>query len=165
LIGLGFGLALIAGLFLASRAAEAETGALVGTALVAFIPVALLIGAGIVLYMRQSPAEEPVVSTVHLQRELLDVLRERRSMTVDALAETLDTEPEQVNEMVHQLAALQIFSGYLDRRNETLSIVEPDDLRQQHTCLVCETPIDLNGQGTVICRVCGTEYFLATLQS
>jgi hypothetical protein len=157
----GFGVALIAGLFLAAQVSADELtsgGALVGAGII-FIPVALLVGFGIYLFVKGGQEQEQE-SVMRQQRQLLDILRSRGQVGVHDMALELNVSADQVKHMVHQLVGLQVFSGYVNWNDGMLFSSDASKLRDRKACEKCGAPIELVGKGVVACRFCGTEYFL-----
>ncbi len=158
----GLGVALIAGLWIASQVAgETLTsgGALIGAGL-AFIPVALLIGFGLYLYIKGGQqAEED--SVMQKQRQLLDILKSRGQVAVADMALEMRVSADQVKDMVHQLVGLQVFSGYVNWDEGVLYSADARNLRELDKCKNCGGEIKLAGKGVVACKYCGTEYFLS----
>lgn len=162
LIVVGFGIALLIGLFLAVQADSGELeagGAILGAGL-GFIVIAPLIGFGIYLYVKggQEAEEE---SAMEKQRQLLDIVKSRGQVTVEDMALEMRASVDQVQKMVHQLVGLQVFSGYVNWDDGILYSSEASQLRELDNCKKCGAPIELVGKGTVACRYCGTEYFLS----
>lgn len=158
----GIGIAVIAGLWLASQVSASALesgGALVGAG-IAFIPVALFVGAGIYLYIQggQQAQEE---STMQKQRQLLDILKSRGQVSVEDMALEMRVSVDTVKEMVHQLVGLQVFSGYINWNDGILYSEDASKLRELRTCKNCGGEIRLAGKGVVVCPFCGTEYFLS----
>lgn len=161
LIVVGIGVALIAGLWIATQVSSGmSSGAAVTTAGVAFIPVALLVGFGIYLYSQggQQAEEESIMQK---QRQLLDIVKSRGQVTVDSMAMELRVPIDKVQEMVHQLVGLQVFSGYVNWKEGVLYSAEASNLRELDKCKNCGGEITLAGKGIVVCKYCGTEYFLS----
>jgi hypothetical protein len=161
LIVIGFGIAMIAGVWLAFGVSNDQMeigGALVG-AFVAFIPVAVLVGFGIYMFV-QGGKEAEVESTMRKQRELLDIVKSRGQVGVSDLALEMNTNVDSVKAMVHELVGLQVFSGYVNWDEGTLYSSEASKLRELTKCKNCGGEIQLVGKGVVVCRFCGTEYFL-----
>ena len=107
----GLGVALIAGLWIASQVASellSSGGAIVGAGL-AFIPVALLVGFGLYMFVKggQQAQED---SMMQKQRQLLDILKSRGQVAVPDMALEMRVSADQVKDMVHQLVGLQVFS-------------------------------------------------------
>ena len=158
----GLGVAVIAGLWIASQASSGawSSGTPVFAAGVAFIPVALLIGFGIYLYV-QGGAQAKEESEMQKQRRLLDILKSRGQVTVSDMAVEMAVPVSQVQDMVHALVGLQVFSGYVNWDDGTLYSAEASQLRQLDKCKNCGGEITLAGKGVVACKYCGTEYFLS----
>lgn len=162
LITIGFGIALVIGLFLAVQAGNDELGAggaILGAGL-GFLVIAPLIGFGIYLYVKggQEAEEESVMEK---QRQLLDIIKSRGQVTVEDLALEMRVSVNQVQNMVHQLVGLQVFSGYVNWDDGILYSSEASQLRELDSCRKCGAPIQLVGKGTVACKYCGTEYFMS----
>jgi hypothetical protein len=163
LIVIGFGIAILAGAFLSVQLGAEENGltaggAVVGAAL-AFIPVALLVGFGIFLYMRGGrEAEEE--SLMQKQRQLLDLVKTRGQVGVNDLAIDMKVSVDQIKDMVRQLVGLQVFSGFVNWDDGILYSSDASKLRDLKNCEKCGAPITLAGKGVVVCKYCGTEYFL-----
>jgi len=158
----GLGVAVIAGLWLASQLASgalSSGGALIGAG-IAFVPVALLVGFGVYLYQRGGE-EAQVESTMQKQRQLMDILRSRGQVSVNDMALEMQVSVDAVKDMVHQLVGLQVFSGYVNWNDGTLYSAEASSLRELKQCKNCGGEITLAGKGVVVCRFCGTEYFLS----
>lgn len=158
---IGFGVAVIAGLFLAVQVSQENLsagGAVVGAAL-AFVPVALLVGFGIFMYVKGGE-EAREDTAMQKQRQLLDVVRSRGQVEVHDLAIEMNTNVDEVRSMVHQLVGLQVFSGYVNWDDGMLFSAEAANLRDLKECERCGAPIELVGKGVVQCKACGTEYFL-----
>jgi hypothetical protein len=161
LMVIGFGIAILAGLFLAVQASsdELSTGSAVLGAGFAFMPVALLVGFGIYMYIKGGEEAEQE-SVMRKQRELLDILRSRGQVGVHDMALELMVGVDVVQDMVHQLVGLQIFSGYVNWDDGILYSSDAGKLRDLKECQKCGAPIELVGKGVVACKHCGTEYFL-----
>lgn len=161
LIVVGFGIAVIGGLWLASQVTGGQLqsgGALVGAG-IAFIPVALLVGFGIYLYV-QGGKEAEFEFEMQKQRQLLDIVKSRGQVAVSDLALEMKTNVDTVKSMVHQLVGLQVFSGYINWDKGILYSSDASNLRGLEKCKNCGGEIKLAGKGVVVCPFCGTEYFL-----
>jgi hypothetical protein len=161
LIVIGFGIAVIAGLWLALQVSSQQfsaDGALIGAGL-AFIPVGLLTGLGIFMFVRGGrEAEEE--SVMHKQRRLLDIVKSRGEVPVTDLALELGVNADALKSMIHQLVGLQVFSGYINWEKGILYSSDASQLRTLDKCKNCGGDIQLVGKGVVACKFCGTEYFL-----
>lgn len=161
LIVIGFAVAVIAGLWLALQASSkqlTEGGALVGAG-IAFIPVALLVGFGIYLYVKggQEAEEE---SSMQQQRRLLDIVRSRGEVPVADLALEMKISVDTVKSLIHQLVGLQVFSGYVNWEKGVIYSSDARQLRELNQCRNCGGEIKLVGRGVLNCKFCGTEYYL-----
>src|SRR5687768_4547564 len=98
----GIVVAVLSGLWIASQVSAGlilTDGALVSAG-VAFIPVALLVGFGIYMYVQGSSQAE-VESTMHKQRQLLDIVKSRGQVSVNDLALEMNASVDAVKDMVH----------------------------------------------------------------
>jgi hypothetical protein len=162
LMVVGFGAALVAGLWIASQVSGGTLqsgGALLGAGIV-FIPVALLVGGGIYLFF-QGGKEAQRTSEMQRQRQVLDIVRSRGQVSVADLALEMGVPASQVKDYVHQLVGLQVFSGYVNWDEGELYSVDASQLRTLDKCKNCGGELRLSGKGVVTCRFCGTEYFLS----
>lgn len=158
----GLGIALIAGIWLATQVAAGSLsggGAALGAGL-AFIPVALFVGAGLYLFVRGG-TEAQEESVMQKQRQLLDILKTRGQVSVNDMALEMHTSVDSVKDMVYQLVGLQVFSGYVNWDDGVLYSSEAKELRTLDKCKNCGGEISLVGKGVVRCKYCGTEYFLS----
>lgn len=165
LIVVGFGIAIIGGGFLAVQVGRGETegglsagGAVVGAG-VFFIPIALLIGSGLFMYVKGGQVAEEE-SMMAKQRQLLDIVKSRGQVGVSDVALEMKVPVDTVKNMVHQLVGLQVFSGYINWDDGTLFSSDASKLKEMTQCKKCGAPIILAGKGVVVCKFCGTEYFL-----
>ncbi|MFO7322773.1 MAG: hypothetical protein DIU68_013675 [Chloroflexota bacterium] len=154
--------AVIAGLWIAQRVSNNDMpgDAAVLAAGVFFIPVALLVGFGIYMYV-QGGARAREESEMQKQRQLLDILRSRGQVSVNNMALEMNVPVSTVQNMVHQLVGLQVFSGYVNWKDGVLYSAEASELRKLDKCKNCGGEITLAGKGIVACKYCGTEYFLS----
>lgn len=161
LIVVGFGIAIIAGFWLALQVSNDQLtsgGAVVGAGL-AFIPVALLVGFGIFMVV-QGSKEAVQESEMRQQRNLLDIVKSRGQVGISDLALEMGISADKVKDLVHQLVGLQVFSGYVNWEEGTLYSSQASQLRELDKCKNCGGEIKLVGKGVIACRFCGTEYFL-----
>ena len=158
----GLMVALIAGLWLATQVSSdslSSGGAILGAAF-AFIPVALLMGAGVYFYNRGG-TEAVEESMMQKQRRILDIVKSRGKVGVPELAVEMQVSADSVKEMLHQLVGLQVFSGYINWDEGMLYSEEASNLRDLDQCKNCGGEITLAGRGVVVCKFCGTEYLLS----
>lgn len=158
---IGFGMAILGGLWLATQVGSGELaagGAVIGGFLL-FVPVAIVVGFGIYMFV-QGGQEQERESQMRQQRQLLDIVKSRGQVKTHELAIELNADVERVRSMVHELVGLQVFSGYIDWSEGTLYSEEASNLRDLDACKNCGGAIELSGKGIAKCKYCGTEYFL-----
>lgn len=161
LIVAGFAIAVIAGLWLAVQASSSQLsqgGTLVGAG-IAFVPVALLVGFGIYLYVKGGQEAEQE-SSMEQQRRLLDIVKSRGQVPVSDLALEMKITVDTVKDLIHQLVGLQVFSGYVNWEKGIIYSSDARQLRQIDKCHNCGGEIKLVGKGVLTCKFCGTEYYL-----
>lgn len=161
LIVLGFGIAAVGGLYLATQVSGGELesgGAIIGGGML-FIFITALVGFGIFLFVKGGQEEEQE-SVMQKQRQLLDIVKSRGQIDVNNLAIEMNASVSDVKSMVHQLVGLQVFSGYVNWDDGTLYSSEAKNLSELKNCENCGAPIELAGKGVIVCKFCGTEYFL-----
>lgn len=115
LIILGFVVAAIIGVLLASQVDSKSTGVVplaIGTFLLVIAP---LVGVGIYLYVRYGDdADDGQPSAVQKQRALMELLHERGQLQVNEAAVLLGIQQDEVRELVEQLIQLEVFTGSVD---------------------------------------------------
>jgi len=158
---IGLGIAVIAGLWLAAQtsAGDLEAGGAVLGAGIAFIPVAILVGVGIYLYVRGG-SESQQETVMRKQRRLMDIVRSRGQVDIADVAMELSVPVTEIKDLVHQLVGLQVFSGYINWDEGTLYSMQAQELRKLDKCKNCGGELKISGKGVVTCRFCGTEYFV-----
>jgi len=162
LMVVGFGVAVIAGLWLALQASNEQLsagGAVVGAG-IAFIPVALLVGFGIYMFI-QGGKEAVEESEMQKQRQLLDIVKSRGEVSIADLALEMGAKADDLRAMIDSLVGLQVFSGYINWEKGVLYSADASQLRGLDKCKNCGGEIKLVGKGIVTCKFCGTEYFLS----
>jgi hypothetical protein len=161
LAAVGIGLAALAGLWLATQTASGiSSGGVVVGAFLAFIPVAILVGFGLYLY-NQGGVEVEQESEMEQQRQILDIVKSRGQVSVTDLALEMKVNVGHLKSLIHQLVGLQVFSGYINWDEGVLYSSEASNLRSLDKCKNCGGEITLAGKGIVVCKYCGTEYFLS----
>ncbi|MCU0512899.1 MAG: hypothetical protein MUE40_10050 [Anaerolineae bacterium] len=152
----GFTLAALAGLAL-SATPGLSIGTLLVGALLAFAVVLPLLVGGIYFFVRSSRTPDEPESNLPQQVAFADLMRQRGQSSLGALATDLQVPESEVLEIVQQLAALRLFSGYLTPEG-TLVRLETAVVHSLSRCQTCRSPLNLAGPVT-LCPVCGTEYF------
>lgn len=134
------------------------TGALIGGILLAGLAVPLF-GGGIYLLMqsRQEAAED--VEQEQL-RKILDIVKTRGQVPVSDLAIELGVNRQEIQDMIHRLVGMGVFSGYVHWEEGVLYSEDAAGLRELDRCKHCGGELEIAGKGVVTCPYCGTEYFL-----
>jgi uncharacterized membrane protein len=159
---LGLGITAIAGLWISSNLSSGtlEPGGALLTAFFVFVVVAILLIAGIYLFLR-SGREAQRQSEMETQRRLIDIVKSRGEVDVHQLALELHTPMDMVKSLTHQLVGLGVFSGYVNWDAGTLYSADAKALREMERCKNCGGELKLVGKGVITCPYCGTEYFLS----
>ena len=134
------------------------TGAVLGGALLA-MPILLLIGAGIFLLVR-SGREAVVDAERDTLRRILDLVSSKGQVPISDLVIDLKSSRNQVQNQVHALVGMGVFSGYVNWDEGVLYSSDAAGLRELERCKHCGGELKLVGKGVISCPFCGTEYFL-----
>lgn len=94
------------------------------------------------------------------QRELLGIVKTRGEVPVSDLAIELKVSRDEVQEMIHQLVGMGLYSGYINWDKGVLYSEQASNLRELTNCKNCGGQLQLAGKGVIQCPYCGTEYFL-----
>jgi hypothetical protein len=152
LIGAGW---LIAGLLAGDMRV---TGAVLGGALL-LMPILLLIGAGIFLLIR-SGREVVDDAEREVLRRILDLVQSKGEVPISDLVIEFKSTQGRVQNQVHALVGMGVFSGYVNWDEGILYSAEAANLRDLDRCKHCGGELKLVGKGVISCPFCGTEYFL-----
>ena len=127
-IVIGFVVTAIAGFILA--ASNLKTGTLLTQALIAFAIVLPIMLFGIYLYVTSDrDSTSSTLSDTELQLKLMDVIRERRHITLEDLATALQVDMATITRLVEDLAAQDLFTGYIDWNNQVVYALRPNELQ------------------------------------
>ncbi len=122
MIGFGFGIAILVGLWVAIQvSADQPLASLLGVALIGFVPSASLAGYGAYQYIRVG--EEPDIIPdigVRQQRELVDLIHERGMVTIPDASQQLGIGEHDVRDAIRQLLELEIFTGDVDWNEDVI---------------------------------------------
>lgn len=122
MIGCGFGIAIVVGLWVAIQvSADQPLASLLGVALIGFVPSALLAGYGAFQYIRLGDEPDIIPDVdVRQQRELVDLIHERGRVTIADAAEHLEIAEHDVRDAIRQLLELEIFTGDVDWKEDVI---------------------------------------------
>lgn len=161
LIALGLIIAVIAGLWLAVSVSNGlNTTSAFTNAVIAFVPIGLLVGAGIYQFVRGSQdTEDAFDSAMRRQRELVDLLNaSEQPLRMADLAAQLGVGVETIATLLNELIRLKLFSGYVNWQAREVQRITPARLRTLQTCAHCGQPLRLADHLT--CPNCSVQYFL-----
>lgn len=158
LTAVGFIVAALASLFLATQAAALGAGGVLIGAGLSFAIILPLAGYGIYLYAQGSQEEPPLDESMAQQVRLMDMLRSQNSLTLDTAARELGISDNEVLDMVQQLAQLDLFTGSVTPQGK-ITLLQPLVLQALERCGECQTRLTLRAPAT-LCPQCQTEYFL-----
>lgn len=114
---------------------------------------------GFLLFKGQQEAVTAAQATK--RRELLGIVKTRGTVPVSDLAIELKVSRDEVQDMIHQLVGMGLYSGYINWEKGVLYSSEASQLRELTNCKNCAGQLSLAGKGVVACPYCGTEYFLS----
>lgn len=134
------------------------TGAILGGALLA-MPILLLLGAGVFLLAR-SGREAIEDAEREVLRRILDLVQSKGEVPISDLVIEFKSSVGQVQNQVHALVGMGVFSGYVNWDEGVLYSAEAANLRDLERCKHCGGELKLVGKGVISCPFCGTEYFL-----
>lgn len=134
------------------------TGALLGGVLLAALALPLL-GGGVFLLLR-SRQEMAKDAEQDQLRKILDIVQSRGKVPVSDLAIEIGINRVEVQEKIHALVGMGVFSGFINWEEGILYSEDAAGLRELERCKFCGGELTLAGKGVVTCPYCGAEYFL-----
>jgi hypothetical protein len=135
------------------------TGALLGGALLVIILLPMF-GGGLFLLVRSGREAVEEAERDEL-RKILDMVKSRGQLPISDLAIELGANQREVQDKIHALVGMGIFSGYINWEEGVLYSQDAAGLRDLERCKYCGGELKLAGKGVVTCPYCGTEYFLS----
>ncbi len=157
LSALGFGVLLI-GTAWALLGSIETTGGRVLAFLFVFTIAAPLTGLGLYVLQR-GHVEEAEQQHVRRQQKLLDMVTTRGKLEVAQAAVELGLNREQTRQLIYDLVANQLFTGYVDWQDGVLYSAGAAKL-DGGQCPKCGGKLELTGKGRLECPYCGAEVFL-----
>lgn len=134
-------------------------GAIVGLAL-ACVPALVLAGFGVVVLTRSREEAEEDEERAEL-RKILDMVESKGEVQISELVLALGTSRKEVQDQVHSLVGMGLFSGYINWDEGTLYSFEASNIHDLQRCRHCGGDVHFAGKGVLRCRHCGTEYFVS----
>jgi len=162
LIGLGIAIGGIGTLYVLSQLSSGELqtgGAVVGVGIFG-LPALLAIGIGVGLLGRSREVAAGDKEQAQL-RKILDMVKSKGQVPISELVIDLGSTRKQVQDQVHSLVGMGLFSGYINWDEGTLFSAEAAGLRELDRCKHCGGEVSFAGKGVLACKHCGTEYFLS----
>ncbi len=153
----GFGV-----LFMVGQSASGDLntgGAIIGLAL-ASVPALVLAGFGVVVLTRSRQEEEWSEERAEL-RKILDIVESKGEVQISELVLELGTSRKEVQDQIHSLVGMGLFSGYINWDEGTLYSFEASNIHDLQRCKHCGGEVHFAGKGVLRCRHCGTEYFIS----
>jgi hypothetical protein len=155
-------LAVIGGLWLGAGVLAGNlrpTGAVLGAGLLAVV-VLPLIGAGVFLRVRSRREAREDAERTELRR-ILDLVVSKGQVPVSDVVLELGSTREKVQEQIHALVGMGLFSGFINWDEGVLYSEDASGLRTLERCKFCGGELKLAGKGVITCPYCGAEYFLS----
>ena len=134
------------------------TGAVLGGGILAVVVLPLL-RVGIFLLVR-SGREAVEDAERDALRKILDIVKSRGQLQISELVLELGSTRRQVQDQIHALVGMGLYSGYINWEDGTLYSAEAAKLRDLDRCNHCGGDVSFAGKGVLSCPYCGTEYFL-----
>ncbi|MFN2140214.1 MAG: PCI domain-containing protein [Candidatus Promineifilaceae bacterium] len=154
--------ALVIGWLMMTMRGEGSTtgsGAVLGFALAFLVLVLPQWGIGAYLFWKGGQ-EATVQETREKQRELLDIIKSRGQIDIGDAAIELQVSKDEVQDMLHQLVGMGLYTGYINWDEGVLYSKEASQIRELTKCYHCGGEVKFAGKGVLRCPYCGTEYFL-----
>lgn len=159
LVGLSVAITVVAGIGLSAvPELSLETVLLPALAIFALVAPTLLLG----VYWVSQDVHPTLEARDEMDKTLalMDLLRERPKISVQALAIKLNISGDDVVYRVNDLARLGLFTGYLSPTDGgCVALVATEKLQATTMCAVCGAPLTLVS-GMTVCKGCQTAYFL-----
>jgi hypothetical protein len=154
--------ALVIGWLMLTMSGEGSTtssGAVLGFALAFLVLVLPQWAIGAYLFWKGGQ-EAAVQETREKQRELLDIIKSRGQVDIGDAAIEMQVNRDEVQDMLHQLVGMGLYSGYINWDEGILYSREASQIRELSKCYHCGGEVNFAGKGVLRCPYCGTEYFL-----
>jgi hypothetical protein len=148
-------------LFVGSGAASGQTtiaATILGIGAFGVIPLLLLAGVGVFLFVRGS-AEEKDLAVVRQKERLLGLIQAQGKVTLNSIMVEQHLSREQVQNYIYELVQQGLFSGYIDWKNATFYSQDASRVGS-NKCPNCGGIREIVGKGIVKCPYCGVELFI-----
>jgi hypothetical protein len=133
-------------------------GAMIGFTLFGVIPLLILGGAGVFLFIKGGQ-EASEMADVQKKERLLGMVQAAGKVSLGSIAIELKMSQQQVKDAIFELVNQGLFSGYINWQE---GMFYTKDLSQVQTnkCPNCGGQREVVGKGLVKCPYCGVELFL-----
>lgn len=151
----------VVSLFIGSGAATGQTtpaGAILGIGAFGIIPLLLLAGVGIFMFIRGS-AEEQDLAVVRQKERLLGLIQTQGKVTLSSIMVEQNLSRDQVQNYIYELVQQGLFTGYIDWKTTTFYSQDASRVGS-NKCPNCGGVREIVGKGIVKCPYCGVELFI-----
>lgn len=123
----------------------------------AVIVASPLIGIGIYT-LTKGTGEASEERSIVRQRKLLSLVQTQGKVALSSAAIELGVTRDEAKQIIYDLVGKQLFSGYIDWKEQVLYSVESGKLKTGK-CPNCGGELEVAGKGLVKCPYCGSEVF------
>ena len=141
-----------------SESSLSSAGAVLGVALFGLLPLLILGGVGVFLFIKGGQ-EAGEMADVQKKERLLGMVQAAGKVSLGSIAIELKMTQPQVKDAIFELVNQGLFSGYIDWKE---GMFYTKDLAQVQTnkCPNCGGQREVVGKGLVKCPYCGVELFI-----
>lgn len=161
LIVAGLLFCLVVGLFVGSGLATGQANlaaTILGVGIFGVIPLLLLGGVGVYLFVRGG-AEERDLAQVRKKERLLGMIQAQGKVSLNSIMVEQHMTREEVRNDIYDLVNQGLFSGYIDWQSATFYSKDASRVGT-NKCPNCGGIRELVGKGIVKCPYCGVELFI-----
>lgn len=161
LIGVGLVIFIVVAMFIGSGIGTGQVGvagAVLGIGLFGVLPLLLLGGGGLYLFMKgQGEARE--MAEVRKKERLLGIIQAQGKVSLSTMMLESKMSRDDVKTAIYDLVNLGLFSGYIDWQSQTFYSQDASRVGS-NKCPNCGGVRELVGKGVVKCPYCGVELFI-----
>lgn len=92
---------------------------------------------------------------------LLILVRDKGEISMEDLAQKLDTPLEILQEWIYQLVQMDRFTGYINWNEQKLYAAHAFELSEARVCPACGGKLNPGSEKTIHCKYCGTDIILS----
>ncbi len=161
LIAVGLVLFVVVSIFIGSGIPSGQvgtSGAILGIGVFGVLPLLILGGGGLYLFMRgQSEARD--MEGVRKKERLLGIIQAQGKVSLSTMMLESKMSRDDVKTAIYDLVNLGLFSGYIDWKSQTFYSQDASRVGS-NKCPNCGGIRELVGKGVVKCPYCGVELFI-----